>query len=69
MQVNGKRTRTVVISQGKEPTIVVQDGNVSVFPVPLLDPAKIVDTNGAGDSFVGGFFSYLLSGEPLEVGT
>ena len=26
---------------------------------------KLVDTNGAGDAFVGGFMSQLIKGEPL----
>lgn len=52
---DGKRSRIVIITQGKDPTIVVQgaNGSVSKYSVDLLDPSKIVDTNGAGDSFCG----------------
>ena len=30
------------------------DGEVLKFPVVAIDQEKIVDTNGAGDAFVGG---------------
>jgi adenosine kinase len=31
-----------------------------------IDDADIVDTNGAGDSFAGGFLAYFVKGAPLE---
>jgi adenosine kinase len=65
-KVNAARARSVVITQGHEPTIVVVDGVVSTFPVLLIDSSLIVDTNGAGDAFVGGFLSQLVLGEPLN---
>jgi len=34
--------------------------------VPAIEKDKIVDTNGAGDSFVGGFFSALVMGKELK---
>ncbi len=64
-KINGKRKRTVVFTQGKDPTIVYHDGVVHEFPVPLLDKSKIVDTNGAGDAFVGGFLAQLAIGQPI----
>jgi len=33
---------------------------VSEHAVTRLDPSKIVDTNGAGDAFVGGFLSQMV---------
>ena len=47
---NGERKRTVVITQGTDPTVVaVQGGSlVTEFPVHKLDDKEIVDTNGAG---------------------
>ena len=53
--VGGKRARTVVITQGKDSTIVVSgaDGAVSMHAVEVLDSSLVVDTNGAGDSFCG----------------
>lgn len=65
-QVSG-RNRRVVFTQGKDATIVADsDGTVQEFPVELLDQSAIVDVNGAGDSFVGGFLAMLNKGEPLE---
>lgn len=58
-------SRTVVITQGDKPTIVVKDGKVTEFPVPPLAPEAIVDSNGAGDSFVGGFMAALMSGKDI----
>jgi adenosine kinase len=56
---NAARPRTVVITQGAQTTIVVHNGQVAHFAVPKIDKASIVDTNGAGDAFVGGFLSQL----------
>lgn len=61
---NTNRPRVVIITQGAEPTIVAtcqpgQEATVELIPVAPIDPATIVDTNGAGDSFVGGFFASL----------
>lgn len=33
--------------------------------VPSVEKDQIVDTNGAGDSFVGGFFSALVMGKTM----
>eukprot|EP00211_Chloroparvula_japonica_P007317 CAMPEP_0119118742 /NCGR_PEP_ID=MMETSP1310-20130426/518_1 /TAXON_ID=464262 /ORGANISM="Genus nov. species nov., Strain RCC2339" /LENGTH=341 /DNA_ID=CAMNT_0007108129 /DNA_START=52 /DNA_END=1077 /DNA_ORIENTATION=+ len=63
---NDKRSRVVVFTQGKDSTIVCQDGKVTRYDVPKVDPSTILDTNGAGDSFVGGFISMLRRGEPIE---
>jgi adenosine kinase len=66
-KANANRTRIIVFTQGAKQTIVCQpDGQVVHFPVPKIDPALIVDTNGAGDSFVGGFLSRFVRGESLE---
>merc|ERR1712100_901582 len=51
------RKRTVVITQGKDPTIVAINGVVQTFPILALDAEKVVDTNGAGDAYVGGFLA------------
>ena len=40
--------------------IAVQDGVAKEFPVQKLDADKIVDTNGAGDAFVGGYLAQLV---------
>ena len=62
----GSRGRVVIITQGAEPTLVVQDGALYRFPVSPLAKQSIVDLNGAGDAFVGGFLSQLLLGKPVS---
>jgi len=62
---NKDRHRTVIITQGSESTIVVQNGKATTYPVPKLSADYIVDVNGAGDAFVGGFLSQLILGKPI----
>jgi len=63
---NGKKGRIVVFTQGPDPTIVVQEGVVTEYPVIHIEPKDIVDTNGAGDAFVGGFLAQLVQGGGIE---
>jgi len=65
-KVNGQRSRTVIFTQGSKSTIVYQNGKATHFPVPPVPRELIVDTNGAGDSFVGGFLSRFIQGKPIE---
>merc|ERR1711988_292165 len=58
--------RTVVITQGCDPTVVAINGLVTEYPVIALPKEKLVDTNGAGDSYVGGFLAGLVKGLPLD---
>merc|ERR1712007_354766 len=58
------RKRTVVITQGSDPTIVCVNGQISEHPILALPKEKLVDTNGAGDSYVGGFLAALSKGLP-----
>jgi adenosine kinase len=60
---NGRRGRVVVITQGQDPTIVFAEGKCTTYPVSLVKKALLVDTNGAGDAFVGGFLSRLALAE------
>ena len=46
----------VVFTQGSDPTYIVYGDTVLEFPVKKLSLSEIVDTNGAGDAFVGGTF-------------
>jgi len=62
---NGSRSRTVVITQGKDPVIVVHEGVVTEYPVTPLKAEDIVDTNGAGDAFVGGFLAQFVQKRPM----
>jgi len=60
MAKGGKRT--VVITQGSDPTIVATNGHITEHPILALPKEKLVDTNGAGDSYVGGFLAALSKG-------
>jgi len=62
----GATSRTVIFTHGKEPTIVCSNGIISLCPVLPIDKSLIVDTNGAGDAFVGGFLAGLSLGHPIE---
>lgn len=64
--MNAQRSRLVVITQGADPTIIVQDGKITEYPVIPISPKDIVDTNGAGDAFVGGFLSRFVREEPIS---
>lgn len=71
--------RTVVITQGSLPVIVVvgstsQESNCAnnkiaeryEFEVPKIDSEFIIDTNGAGDSFTGGFLAGIILNKGIE---
>ena len=60
------RSRLVVITQGSENVIVVEKGQVTQYPVTKLASEKIIDTNGAGDAFVGGFLAQLAQGKSVK---
>ena len=62
-KASGVRPRIVVFTQGADPTLVALGGAVQSFPVTRVPEDKLVDTNGAGDAFVGGFLSQLVSVE------
>nr|XP_055181502.1 adenosine kinase isoform X3 [Nyctereutes procyonoides] len=64
-KVNQKRQRIVIFTQGREDTIMATENEVTAFAVLDQDQKEIVDTNGAGDAFVGGFLSQLVSDKPL----
>ncbi|CAB1312375.1 unnamed protein product [Coregonus sp. 'balchen'] len=66
-KVNKKRARIVVFTQGKDATIMTKGGDkIEMFPVLKIDQKDIVDTNGAGDAFVGGFLSELVQEKGFE---
>lgn len=54
--------RTVVITQGADETVVATGDDVQVFPVHKVEDKDIVDTNGAGDAFCGGFMGLYAQG-------
>jgi len=52
---------TVIITQGADQTVVAHvEGETVSYDVPKVDPTEIVDSNGAGDAFVGGFLAGLI---------
>ncbi|XP_042899992.1 uncharacterized protein [Parasteatoda tepidariorum] len=64
---NTARQRIVIITQGHEPVICAQDKVTTEYPVINIIPEEIVDTNGAGDAFVGGFLAQYVLGNALDV--
>ncbi len=63
---NTNRNRIVIFTQGRDPTVVCKDGQVTMHPILPVEKKLIKDTNGCGDSFVGGFLSQLVQGKPIE---
>lgn len=61
----GTHPRMVVFTQGSKATLVAHEGVVHTFPVDPLPRELLVDTNGAGDAFVGGFLSQYVSKKSL----
>uniref|UniRef100_A0A8D2CW78 Adenosine kinase n=1 Tax=Sciurus vulgaris TaxID=55149 RepID=A0A8D2CW78_SCIVU len=64
-KANSKRQRIVIFTQGKDDTIMATENEVTAFAVLDQDQKEIIDTIGAGDAFVGGFLSQLVSDKPL----
>lgn len=62
----GQKKRTVIITQGHLPVIVATGDETKTFEIQKIAPEKIVDTNGAGDAFCGGFLAQYAKNEPLE---
>jgi len=66
---NPSRPRVVIFTQGPDSTILVsaaEPESPKVFPVNPLASDKIVDTNGAGDAFAGGFLGAFVAGKSLQ---
>jgi adenosine kinase len=63
---NQKRKRTIIFTHGPDPVHVYSEGKYCTFPVPPIEKSKIVDTNGAGDAFLGGFLAGLIQDKSLE---
>jgi|ERR1712063_3876 len=64
-KINTKRDRIVIITHGDKPVIVYKDGKVTEYETIPLKNEEIVDSNGAGDCFAGGFLAALTKGRDI----
>ncbi|KAF9236847.1 Ribokinase-like protein [Melanogaster broomeanus] len=63
------RPRIAIITQGPESTILVSSAdptNAKVYSVTPIASEQIVDTNGAGDAFAGGFLGAFALEKSLD---
>jgi adenosine kinase len=67
-KTNQGKVRIIVNTRGQNDTIICvkdfQKDLIEFFSVPVLklEPSEIIDLNGAGDAFAGGFFGGFLKG-------
>lgn len=64
---NEQRERVAIVTQGKDPVLIAQNGKITEISVKKLEDNEIVDTNGAGDGFVGGFLAQFVQNKPYDV--
>ncbi len=60
------KPRTVVFTHGPSSTVVVTPTSTDLYPVPAIPQGEVVDFNGAGDAFCGGFFAGLVTNKSVE---
>lgn len=65
-KASGLRPRTVIITQGAQEIICFSADEYKTYEVEQIPAEEMVDTNGAGDAFVGGFLSQLVQGESMD---
>lgn len=73
-KTNSKRPRYAIITYGPKPVIVAKhtpgEGDesceVKEYPVPQLTDEQLIDTNGCGDSFAGGFLAAYYKNQTVE---
>ena len=63
---NEKRPRVVIFTQGPGETLIVTGDKVERFAVIPCPNEDIVDLNGAGDAWLGGFLAQLVQGASTE---
>lgn len=59
-KLNKNRKRVVILTQGHDPVLLFENDTITEFPIVHLEESEMVDTNGAGDAFVGGFISQFI---------
>ncbi|ETO29559.1 hypothetical protein RFI_07560 [Reticulomyxa filosa] len=64
--VQTKNKFSLIVTQGSSSVLIARDGKSKEYPVEKIPAEKIVDTNGAGDAFVGGFLFGLAEGKSEE---
>jgi adenosine kinase len=57
------KARIAIVTQGSGSTIIATEGGIAEYPVIVCE--SLVDTNGAGDAWVGGFLSGLVAGKDI----
>lgn len=62
---NGEH-RLVIVTQGENSVIVVKNEIITQYPVTKIPTNDIMDSNGAGDAFIGGFISKYVLGCSVE---
>ena len=60
------RPRVVVFTQGPDPILLCKDDKITEFSILPIKEEEILDTNGAGDAWVGGFLSQLVLDKSVE---
>jgi len=67
---NPSRPRIVVLTSGSDSTVLANSDAANevpkVYKVNALSEDQIVDTNGAGDAFAGGFLGAYVAGKSLD---
>jgi len=63
---NTSRSRLVVVTRGAHSTIAYHSNEVLEVLVPKVPAEEIIDVNGAGDSFVGGFLARYILGKDIH---
>ena len=58
--------RVVIFTQGPDPILLYKDRKITEFPILPIKEEEILDTNGAGDAWVGGFLSQIVLEKSIE---
>ncbi|KZV69606.1 adenosine kinase [Peniophora sp. CONT] len=68
-KANVARSRLAIITQGARSTVVFSSNweEPNIYPVPPVEESQIIDTNGAGDAFVGGFLAAYALGKHIDL--